>query len=151
MTRETESLVERPDPKRRVVYAVALGLLVVLALVAVLTFHSARTTAQAQDKADQLIAALEDAGVRPPSQEQVVRVLGEDGGAACEDPGNALRKANLFAQLTNGASGPGTRPVLADTRAVRGELLIVSIYCPEELQELEDAVSGLDLRDLVAG
>ena len=80
------------------------------------------------------VRVLQDAGVRPPSQEQVVRVLGEDGGAACEDPGNALRKANLFAQLTNGASGPGTRPVLADSRAVRGELLIVSIYCPEELQ-----------------
>ncbi|MFC8923270.1 hypothetical protein [Cellulosimicrobium sp. NPDC057127] len=147
----TEHGTERPDPKRRVVYGVALGLLVVLTVVALLTFQAARSTAQAQDKADQLIAALEDAGVRPPSQEQVVRVLGEDGGAACEDPGNALRKANLLAQLTNGATGPGSRPVLADGRAVRGELLIVEIYCPEELQDLQDAVSGLDLRDVVQG
>ncbi|MFP3712775.1 hypothetical protein [Puerhibacterium sp. TATVAM-FAB25] len=140
---------ERPDPWRRVVYWVALGLLVLLAVVALLTFEAARSTTQAQEKADQLVAALEDAGATPPSREQIVRVLGDDGGAACQDPGNALRKATLFSQLTNGASGPGVRPVLADSRVVQGELLIVEIYCPEELEDFQETVAGLELADVV--
>ncbi|WP_235915435.1 hypothetical protein [Puerhibacterium puerhi] len=142
---------ERPDPWRRVVYWAALGLLVLLAVVALLMFRAARTTTEAQEKADQLIAALEDAGAQAPSQEQIVRVLGDDGGAACQDPGNALRKATLLAQLTNGASGPGTRPVVADSRVVQGQLLIVQIYCPDELQEFEDTVASLELQDVVNG
>ena len=42
---------------------------------------------EAQDKANQLITALEKAGVRAvPSQEQIVGVLGSDGGAICKNP-----------------------------------------------------------------
>ena len=50
---------EVPDEKRSWIYWVALGLLVVLVVVALITFSSARSTAKAQDKADELIAALE--------------------------------------------------------------------------------------------
>lgn len=136
---------EVPDEKRTWIYWVALGLLIVMFVIALLTFSAARSTAKAQDKADQLIAALEAAGARTPSQEQVVRVLGEDGGAICEDPGDALRRATLHGMLTNGASGPGQRPIIADERVVRFQLLVVEIYCPDELDDFEDAVDDLDL------
>jgi hypothetical protein len=60
----------------------------------------------------------------------VVRVLGDDGGAICDDPNSALKKAILYGQLTNGAAGPGIRPVIADNRVVQGELAVIKIYCP---------------------
>ena len=58
---------------------------------------SARPTRarQANDKADQLIAALEDAGAQHvPTKDQIVRVLGADGGAICDDPNDALRQGD---------------------------------------------------------
>lgn len=138
---------EVPDERRTWIYWAALGLLVVMAVIALLTFSAARSTATARDKADELIAALEAAGARAPSQDQVVRVLGDDGGAICEDPGDALRRATLHGMLTNGATGPGQRPVIADERTVLFQLLVVSIYCPDELEDFEDAVDDLDLED----
>jgi hypothetical protein len=136
---------EVPDQKRSWIYWTAIGLLVVAAVIGLFAFSSARSTAQAQDKADQLTAALADAGARTPSQDQIVRVLGEDGGAICDDPGDALRRATLYGMLTNGAAGPGLRPVVADKRVIQFQLLVVKIYCPDELEDFQDAVDDLDL------
>jgi hypothetical protein len=136
---------EVEDEKRTWIYWVSLGLLVVMVVIALITFSAARSTAKAQDKADELIAALAAVGARTPSQDQVVRVLGEDGGAICEDPGDALRRATLNGMLTNGASGPGQRPIIADQRTVEFQLLVVKIYCPDELDDFQDAVDDLDL------
>ena len=36
-----------------------------------------------------------------------MRVLGDDGGATCDDPNEALSRATLLSLLTNGATGPG--------------------------------------------
>jgi hypothetical protein len=47
--------------------------------------------------------------------------------------------------LTNGASGPGQRPIIADQRTVEFQLLVVKIYCPDELDDFQDAVDDLDL------
>jgi hypothetical protein len=140
---------EVPDPQRRWIYIGASIVFVVLIVITLITFSSARSTAQAKDKADQLIAALQDAGARAPSQDQIVRVLGEDGGAVCEDPGNALRRATLFSLLTNGAAGPGQRPIIADSRVVKGELLIVQIYCPEKLEAFKDKINDLDFDNVI--
>ncbi len=65
---------------------------------------------EAQEKADELIAALEDAGARTPDRDQIVRVLGDDGGATCDNPNDALSRAILHSQLANGATGPGAAP-----------------------------------------
>jgi len=138
---------EVPDEKRTWIYWVSLGLLILLVVIALLTFSAARSTAKAQDKADELIAALQAKGARTPDQDQVVRVLGEDGGAICEDPGDALRRATLQGMLTNGAAGPGQRPIQADRRTVEFQLLVVQIYCPDELEDFQDAVNDLDLHD----
>jgi len=126
---------------------VILGALVIAGLVA---FRSARETREAQEKADQLIAAIEEAGATAPSKDQIVRVLGDDGGATCENPNDALSRAVLLSQLTNGATGPGGRPVIADSRVFRGQLLIIEVYCPDELDEFQKYVEDLKT-DQVAG
>ena len=105
---ETQSTRERSW-----IYWVALGLLVVFGLIALLTFSGARETRQASEKADELTAALEEAGLNAPSKEQITRVLGDDGGSLCDDPGGALRQSVVNMQLANGAAGPGMRPTLA--------------------------------------
>jgi hypothetical protein len=109
----------------------------------IFAFSSARETARAQEKADELIAALQDAGARTPDRDQIVRVLGDDGGATCADPNKALGRATLHTLLANGATGPGARPVIADSRVLQGQLLIIQVYCPEELEDFQEFVNDL--------
>lgn len=142
---ETESKRER-----NWIYITALVVLGVLVVAGLLAFNSARGTRNAEEKADELIAALEDAGARTPDRDQIVRVLGEDGGATCEDPNDALSRAILLSQLSNGATGPGARPVVADSRVFQGQKLIIEIYCPEELEDFNEFVDDLETDD-VAG
>lgn len=147
MTTPVENQTHR---ERSWIYITACVILGVLILGALIAFSSARETARAQDKADELIAALEDAGARTPDRDQIVRVLGEDGGATCDDPSDALRRATLHALLTNGATGPGARPVIADSRVVRGQLLIIQIYCPDELEDFQEFVDDLKTDDVAS-
>lgn len=137
------------DDKRTWIYWVAIGLLVVFVVIALLTFSSARSSAKANEKADQLIAAMVAAGADAPSRDQVVRVLGDDGGAICDDPGAALRQAALNSLLVNGAAGPGQRPIIADSRVVRFELLVIEVYCPGELDDFLDDIEDFDFEDVI--
>jgi len=138
--------------ERRVIYAVIAGALVLLLIIAFVFYRSAKSDQQAQDKANQLIAALQKAGVRVvPSQEQIVRVLGNDGGATCKDPSSALRKSILFDQLTNGAGGPGRRPVIVDNRLFLGQLAVIQIYCPDELPQFQQMVENLKTANVAGG
>ena len=137
---------------RRVVYIVITVALVLLLIICLVFYRRAESNQEAQDKANQLIAALQKAGVRAvPSQEQIVGVLGNDGGALCKDPSSALRKSILFDQLTNGASGPGRRPVIADSRVFRGQLLVIQIYCPDELPQFQQMVEKLKTAGVAGG
>jgi Tfp pilus assembly protein FimT len=146
------SMETQPRRERSALYVVSMGILVVMVVVGLLTFREARTTQEAEQKADEFVAALQDAGaIRLPSQDQVVRVLGDDGGAVCENPDEELSRAILFSMLTNGAAGPGARPVIADSRVVQGELLVIETYCPEHLEDFQDLVDDLELDDDVAG
>ena len=148
MSTATESQTRR---ERTWIYYTALIILGLMVLAALITFRGARETREAQDKADQLIAALEEAGARTPSRDQIVRVLGDDGGATCANPNDALSRAILLSQLTNGATGPGARPVIADSRVVQGQLLIIEIYCPDELEEFQQFVDDLETDDVASG
>ena len=116
----------------------------------VLAFSEGVDNAQAQNKANELVTALTEVGARAPDPDEVARVLGDDGGATCEDPNEALSRAVLLSQLTNGASGPGARPVIADSRVVQAQLLIIEIYCPDELEDFQEFVDDLKTDD-VAG
>ena len=136
--------VESQSPRERSwIYITACVILAILVIWAIFAFSSARETNRAQDKADELIAELENAGARTPDQDQIVRVLGDDGGATCANPNEALSRATFLSLLMNGAAGPGARPVIADSRAVRGQLLIIKVYCPDELEDFQKFVDDL--------
>jgi hypothetical protein len=132
------------DPKRkRVVTWIVLGaIFLILLTIAIAVFRSAKNNVDASRKADQLLAALQTAGLPQPSKDQIVRVLGSDGGAMCDDPNAGLTQAQLQAQMDNGAAGPGMRPTLSDKDIVRGELLALGIYCPEQLAEFTNQIEN---------
>ena len=136
--------------ERRTIYIVVAVVVVILLIIGLIAFSSAKSTQQAEQKADQFIAALQAEGARTPTRDQVVRVLGDDGGATCDNPNDALSRGILLSLLSNGAAGPGMRPVIADSRVVKGQLLIIKIYCPDELQDFQEFVDDLKTDD-VAG
>jgi len=137
---------------RRVTYIVITVALVLLLIICLVFYRRAESNQEAQDKANQLIAALQKAGVRAvPSQEQVIGVLGDDGGALCKDPASALGKSILFSQLTNGAAGPGIRPVIADSKVFKGQLLAIQIYCPDQLPRFQQMVEKLKTAPVAGG
>lgn len=146
MTTSTETQSHR---ERSWIYITSCVLLAGLVIAGLIAFRGARETARAEDKADELIAALEQAGARTPDRDLIVRVLGDDGGATCQDPNGALNRATLFSLLSNGASGPGLRPVVAESRAVQGQLLIIETYCPDELDDFQKFVEDLETADHV--
>jgi hypothetical protein len=142
-TREAPPAVGAPKNSRYITYAVLAVAVVILMVTGLLIFQSGKESRDADAKADQLISQLQQFGLRTPSKDQIVRVLGDDGGAVCANPNNALTRAALAAQLTNGAGGPGLRPVIADTRFLQGELAIISVYCPEQLQKFKEYKDNL--------
>jgi hypothetical protein len=138
----------QPKRERSMLYIITAVALVVLGVVMVVMFLSARQEVQAEDKAEELIQQLEDAGVdvqRTP--EQVARVLGDDGGAVCANPNDALSRAVLLDRIANGAGGPGIRPIITDARYLQGQLLIMEVYCPDEVEEFQQFVDELQLTD----
>ena len=140
----------QPQKERSWIYITTCIILVALVVGGLIAFRSAKQNQDAQDKADQLIAALQDAGARTPDKDQIVRVLGDDGGATCSNPNDALSQAILLSQLVNGATGPGSRPVIADSRVFKGQLLIIQIYCPEELEDFQAFVDDLKTDDVAS-
>ena len=140
---------ETQSPRERSwIFIAVLVLLAVITLAGVLAFSRGVNDAQAQNKANELINALTEVGARTPDVDQVARVLGDDGGATCENPNEALSRAVLLSQLTNGASGPGARPVIVDSRVVKGQLLIIQVYCPDELEDFQEFVDDLKTDDV---
>ncbi|HEX6026180.1 MAG TPA: hypothetical protein VFZ00_29575 [Solirubrobacter sp.] len=141
--------VEPETPRRapgeqRVMYFVIGAVVVTLAVLGVIIYDSAQDDAQARAKADQLVQEFERAGLPVPADtDQIVATLGDDGGAVCANPANALGKAILADQISNGASFVGRRPVIIDRRFVLGEALILQIYCPEELPAYRELIDKL--------
>ena len=141
----------QPSRERSWIYITACVLLGGAALAAVLSFTETRESNRAQDKADELIAAFTEAGAtRVPDKDMIVRLFGDDGGATCENPNDALNRATFLSLLTNGGTGPGARPVVADERVVQGQLLVMQVYCPDEVEDFESFVQDLKTGD-VAG
>ncbi len=135
--------------QQRITWIVLGAIFVILAAIGLGVFRSAKATTSANAKADQLIQAIEAKGLTAPTKEQITRTLGDDGGSICADPNNALRRAVLNSMLANGAAGPGMRPIIADSLAVRGQLLVISIYCPDQLDDFQRYVNDLKTGDVV--
>lgn len=135
----------QPKRERTVIYAVAAGLLIVLAVIATLLFIDSRREARGVDKAEELLASFSEAGISVSlNAQQIAQVLGEDGGATCADPNAALSRSTLLAGLSNGAGGPGTRPTIVESRLLQGQLLIIQTYCPEEAEDFQQFVDSLN-------
>ena len=129
------------------IIAVAVGALMIVGLI---TYSGQKSSQQAQAKAQQLVTKFEQAGLPVPENlDIVVRTLGEDGGAVCDNPASALGKATLADQITNGADFVGRRPVIIDRDLVVGELLILQTYCPEHLQDYRDQIDDYKTDDTV--
>ena len=43
------------------------------------------------------------------------------------------------------------RPVIADSRVVKGQLAVIEVYCPDELEDFKNYVSDLKYDDVVNG
>ena len=128
---------------------VVVVVLVALVVVGLFSFGYAVNNAQAQQKATELVAALEAEGLRAPANtDTIVRVFGDDGGAICDDPGSSLRKALLDQSLTNGAGFVGTRPIIAERNLIKGEIVVLQVYCPDVLDDFQDRVADYKLDDV---
>ena len=136
---------------RRITYIV-LGVAFLLLLgVALVAYSAKKSNAEAEQKADQYLAELSSAGLYIPTKELVVRTLGDDGGATCADPNSALKRGALLGGMTNGAAGPGIRPIIADKKFVKGQLLIIKVYCPAEAAKFAEFVDNLHYDPVVTG
>ena len=143
--------VEPPsDSGDRLVFWIIGGVLVLLCIVGIVTYSSNQRTAESEQLAAELTQKLEAAGLRAPEDPDIlIRSLGTDGGAVCDNPANALGRALLFDNLTNGSSFVGRRPVIADSNVVQGELLILDTYCPDQLKHYQDAIDELKTDDVL--
>ncbi|GHG26596.1 hypothetical protein ACFFSH_12505 [Streptomyces filamentosus] len=132
------------------IYWGAIVLLLGLLVTGLIRYGSFKRTAETSEKAERLSEELVTAGYPAPDQETAERLLGTDGGQVCESPGNALKKALYqLQQLSNGATGPGSRPVIADSKAVEVERIVLQVYCPDQVDEFDEAVEDLRTDDTV--
>ncbi|MCZ4556556.1 hypothetical protein O4215_13340 [Rhodococcus maanshanensis] len=142
-----DDLHKRPEDRHWILYLAAFAVFVGLAAWGLVTFNENKRTDEADAKATELAAQFEAAGLGALDVEATARVLGSDGGAACTDPGSALKAGVLNQQLVSGAAGPGQRPILATHDAVAGARLVIEVYCPEQSAEFEESLNDLKLVD----
>ncbi|OOC01140.1 hypothetical protein [Amycolatopsis azurea] len=145
------TIVDRGSSRkqRKTVYVVVGLVLGVLLVAGYLLFRSARSNVEAEEKANILITRLVQEGARTPSQEQLVRLFGTDGGSICADPDAAFARATSEGGISGG--GPGTRPVLPEGTLARGQLLVVEVYCPEKLAGFKNFLNQQGFSDVTGG
>jgi len=135
---------EQQHPRERsVLYIAVTVVLVAIAVWAVIAFAASREAEQAEEKADELVQTLEAAGTTTLRPEVIARVLGDDGGAVCANPNQALSRATLYGMLTTGSGNPGERPFITDNEVLQGQLAIIEVYCPDELEDFQEFVDDL--------
>jgi hypothetical protein len=126
------------------------GVVLVLCIIGLVTYSEEKETQQAVAKARELTQKLEAAGLRTPDDPKVfVRTLGDDGGVVCDSPTKSYGKALFYDQLTNGADFVGRRPVIVDRDILRGMVLVLDTYCPEQLEDYRDAIDDLKTDDTI--
>lgn len=133
---------------RRWIYIGSLVLLIGLLITGIVSFRNIHRTNEANNKANQLRDSLVAAGLPAPDHDTIVRLFGTDGGAVCEDPGQALRNGADRVGLGNGAAGPGQRPVIGPSVVVEAERIILQTYCPNKVADFDNEVDDLKFDDV---
>jgi len=130
---ETEAPHEDKTSRNRIFARIIAAALIALAVVGIVDYKQGREDRQARARAAQ-VAALYRANdlTVAVDRKTVIRALGTDGGAVCDNPGAALSRALQNQQLVSGGN-VGARPIRADRRVVKGEELILQVYCPDKL------------------
>ncbi|MCX4981917.1 hypothetical protein [Streptomyces sp. NBC_00572] len=131
------------------VYWGAIVILVGLVVTGLIRYESVTTNNESAAKANQLQDELVKAGYPSFETDTIEQLLGTDGGPVCEDPGSALKTALWKIQQSNGAAGPGMRPVITDSRAVEAERIVLQVYCPDQVDDFDDALNDLKTDDTV--
>lgn len=116
-------------------------LLLILVVIGLITYNGQKETEVAIQKANELTAKYEAAGLTAPNKNIIIRTLGDDGGNVCDNPAESVGLALINDSLANGASHVGRRPVIADVRALQGQKLIFETYCPDELEQFQEELS----------
>ena len=134
--------------KERTIYWIVAGVFGVLLIVMLAAFNYDRQNEEANAKAAELIAAYEEAGLPSPDQDQIARVLGDDGGQVCETADSELVQGYWKLRLMIGGEFY-VRPVRLDGRIREGLSLVVDVYCPEKRPDIEDLFEEWDFDDTV--
>ena len=148
-----EHAVDEPPPEAGVVSDRALYWIVgaglgVLLIVMLVGWNYDRQNDEADAKAQELIAAFEQAGLTAPDQDQIARTLGDDGGQVCETADSELVQGYWKLRLMVGGEFY-TRAVRLDGRVRQGLSLVVDVYCPEKRPDIEDLFEEWDFDDVV--
>lgn len=151
MTAEAElpEVAGAGDRYRKLIYLSVALVLVALAVGGAIVFHRDHNTDVALRRAEVLQTRLADAGFSAPDPQVIADTMGEDGGLVCQDPTSPLIKARYRAAISNGASGPGNRPVIADNEVFTATALAIETYCPDKLADYLKATGTLRTGDTV--
>ncbi|MFT4049822.1 MAG: hypothetical protein QM648_08290 [Solirubrobacterales bacterium] len=144
------SLPQGTGKSHKLLYTVLAFAAIVLLVIGLFSYSQNRKDAEALSKAQQLSTLFEASGLRTPEDLTVFSsVFGTDGGAMCEDPNSALNKALFDVAFANGAAGVGIRPIVADARVVKGELLALQVYCPDKVAGFQQYVKDQKFDDVI--
>ncbi len=88
--------------RERTIYWIVGGILGVLLIVMLVAWNYDRQNDEADAKAQELIAAFEEAGLTAPDQDQIARTLGDDGGQVCETADSELVQGYWKLRLLRG-------------------------------------------------
>jgi hypothetical protein len=134
--------------RERTIYWIVAGAFGVLLIVMLVAWNYDRQNEEADAKAQELIAAFEEAGLPTPDQDQIARTLGDDGGQVCETADSELVQGYWKLRLMIGGEFY-VRAAPLDERIREGLSLVVDIYCPEKRPDIEDFFEDWDFEDVV--
>jgi hypothetical protein len=134
--------------RERTIYWIIAAGFAVLLIVMLVAWNYDRQNDEANAKAQQLIAAFEQAGLPAPDEDQIARTLGDDGGQVCETADSELVQGYWKLRLMVGGEFY-VRPVKLDGRIREGLSAVVDIYCPEKRPDIEDFFEDWDFDDTV--
>ncbi|MFF2751272.1 hypothetical protein ACFVVA_37765 [Kitasatospora sp. NPDC058048] len=135
--------------QHRWIYIGAIVVLVAMMIIGLFTYTQQRATNEAHRKANQLNDALVAQGFPPQNVENLALTLGTGGGTVCDDPNSALKRALWLVQLSNGAGGPGQRPIIADQRILEAGAEVIKVYCPDRLDDYQKKINSLKTADVI--